>query len=105
MAMELEFSFDDIKPSALRRMLTQAVRLEANRSQPLHKRKSKEQLAVDDDDATEEADDEMEKLADLSEEKKGKAAGVPLTDEDMSDEAMDELTPPKKTPKKAAKKA
>lgn len=105
MAIELEFSFDDIKPSALRRMLTQAVRLESNRSKPLHQRKSKAELEIEDDDATEESDEEMEKLANLSEEKKGKAADVPLADEDMSDEAMEELTPPKKAAKKPGKKA
>jgi hypothetical protein len=97
MGIELEFSIDDIKPAALRRMLTQAIRTEGNRSKPLHKRKSKEELEVEDDDATEEADDEMDKLADLSEEQKGKASDVPMEDEDMSDEAMDEL--PVKEPK------
>ena len=102
--MELEFSMSDLKPDAVRRMLTQAIRAESNRSQPMHKRKSKEELAVDNDDATEEADEEMEKLADLSEEKKGKATDVAMDDEDMSDEAMDEITPPKKSPVKGKKK-
>lgn len=105
MSLEFELTFDDIKPSTLKRMLAQAVRTEKNRSLPLHKRKSKEELVSEDDDATEESDAEMDKLADLSEEKKGKAADVALTDEDMSDEAMEELTPPKKAPKKPGKKA
>ena len=102
MALELEFDFDDLKPAALRRMLTQAIRTEENRSKPLHKRKSKEELEPKDDDASEEADEEMDKLAALSAEKKGEASDVPMEDEDMSDEAMDEL-PPQKKPKKTTK--
>lgn len=104
MALELEFSFDDIKPAALRRMLTQAIRTEGNRSKPLHKRKPESELEPDDDEATEESDDENDKLVELSEEQKGKAADVPMNDEDMSDEAMDKLPAQKDKTKAKAKK-
>lgn len=97
----MEFSLDDLKTSAVRRMLMQAIRTDKNRSLPMHKRKGKEELASDEDEVTEEQDEEMEKLAELSEEKKGKALPVAMDDEDMSEEAMDELKPPKK---KASKK-
>jgi hypothetical protein len=43
-------------------------------------------------------------LADLSEEQKGKASDVPMEDEDLSDEAMDELPVKKGKPFKGKKK-
>lgn len=105
MPLELEFSFDDIKPAALRRMLTQAIRTEGNRSKPMHKRKPEAELEVEEDEATEESDDENDKLVDLSEEQKGKASDVPMGDEDLSDEAMDKLPVAKDKAKPKGKKA
>lgn len=98
--MELEFDLTDLTNSAVRRMLRQAISSQKNRSLPLHKRKAEDD--VETDDATEEAEEENEKLADLAEESKGKAAPVEMDDEDMSDEAMEKLEPPKKKAKKKA---
>lgn len=98
--MELEFDLTDLKDSAVRRMLRQAISAQKNRSLPLHKRKPESETEVD--DATEEAEEENEKLADLAEESNGKAAPVEMDDEDMSDEAMEKLEPPKKKAKKKA---
>lgn len=99
--MELEFDLTDLKDSAVRRMLRQAISAQKNRSLPLHKRKKEDEIE-DVDDATEEAEEENEKLADLAEESNGKAAPVEMDDEDMSDEAMEKLEPPKKKAKKKA---
>lgn len=100
--MELEFDLSDLKEGAVRRMLRQAIMKEKNRSLPMHKRKPDSELDQDDDEATEESEAEGEKLAALHEDQKGKAAPVAMDDEDMSDEAMDALAPPK--PKAKAKK-
>lgn len=99
--MDFEFDLTDLKDSAVRRMLRQAISTQKNRSLPMHKRKPEDE--VDEvDDATEEAEEENEKLADLAEESKGKPAPVEMDDEDMSDEAMEKLEPPKKKAKKKA---
>jgi hypothetical protein len=101
--MEMEFDLSDLKEGAVRRMLRQAIMREKNRSLPMHKRKPESEIKEsDDDEATEETEVEGEKLAALHEDQKGKAAPVEMDDEDMSDEAMDALTPPK--PKAKAKK-
>lgn len=101
--MEMEFDLTDLKDSAVRRMLRQAILREKNRSLPMHKRKSEEELdEPEEDDATEESEIEGEKLAALHEDQKGKAAPVEMDDEDMSDEAMEKLEPPKKKAKKKA---
>lgn len=99
--MELEFDLTDLKDSAVRRMLRQAISKEKNRSLPMHKRKP-EGEAAEVDDATDEAEEENNKLADLAEEGKGKPAPVEMDDEDMSDEAIETLEPPKKKAKKKA---
>jgi hypothetical protein len=99
--MEFEFDLTDLKDSAVRRMLRHAISKEKNRSLPMHKRKPDGKLD-EVDDATEEAEEENEKLADLAEEGKGKPAPVEMDDEDMSDEAMETLEPPKKKAKKKA---
>jgi hypothetical protein len=95
--------FKKFTKSALVDMLEDAIATEKERSLPLHKRGQK--TAVEKDDATEEADEEREKLADLAEESKGAASPVEMDDEDMSDEAMEKLEPPAKVKKKAPKKA
>lgn len=96
--MEMEFDLTDLKDSAVRRMLRQAISSQKKRSLPLHKRK--EEVDSELDDATDEAEEENEKLADLAEEKKGTPPSVEMDDEDMADEAMEKLEPPKKKAKK-----
>jgi hypothetical protein len=100
--MELEFDLTDLKDSAVRRMLRHAISTQKNRSLPMHKRKEDLKVESEVDDATDEAEEESEKLADLAEEGKGKAAPVEMDDEDMADEAIDKLEPPKKKAKKKA---
>jgi hypothetical protein len=82
-------------------MLEDAVIAEKKRSLPLHKRGK--DAPAEKDEATEEADEEREKLADLAEEQHGSPAPVEMDDEDMSDEAMDEIKS-KAAPKPKAKK-
>jgi hypothetical protein len=98
--MELEIDLNDLKDSAVRRMLMKAIRSEVNRSKPMHQRKDEKSLEPKEDEATEDADDEMDDLVKLSEDQKGKATPVPMDDEDMSDESMDKMEPPKKGKKK-----
>lgn len=96
--------FKKFTKSALVEMLEDAIMTEKERSLPMHKRGQKP--AVEKDDATEEADEEREKLADLAEEKKGSPAPVEMDDEDMSEEAMESIeskVADKKAPKKKAK--
>ena len=92
--------FGKFTKSALIEMLEDAVFAEKERSLPMHKRGKTER--PEKDEATEEADEEREKLADLAEEKKGSPAPVEMDDEDMSDEAMDEIE--SKVAKKGDKK-
>ena len=92
--------FKKFTKSALVDMLEDAILAEKERSKPLHKRGMESK--VEKDEVTEEADEEMEKLADLAEEKHGKPAPVELDDEDMSDEAMEKIE--SKVKKPAAKK-
>ena len=96
--------FKKFTKSALIEMLEDAVMSEKERSLPIHKRGKKEK--AEKDEATEEADEEREKLADLAEEQHGSPAPVEMDDEDMSDEAMEEIESkiPKPAPKKKAKK-
>lgn len=101
--MEIEFDLSDLKENAVRRMLRQAILREQNRSLPMHKRKSEKELDdVAKDEATEESETEGAKTVALNEQQKGAPAPVEMDDEDMSDEAMDKLTPPKKAKKKKA---
>jgi len=92
--------FSAFTKSALVDMLEQAVTVERDRALPMHKRGKK---STEKDEATEDADEERKKLADLAEEQKGSPAPVEMDDEDMSDEAMEEIesrAPKKKTAKK-----
>lgn len=101
--MELEIEIGDLKESAVRRLLLKAIRCEMNRSKPMHQRKGEKEIeAEDSDEATDDLDAELEDLANLSEEKRGKAAPIAMDDEDMSDEAIDKIAPPKPA-KKAPK--
>lgn len=93
--------FKKFTKSALVEMLEDAILAEKERSLPMHKRGQKDK--VEKDEATEEADEEMEKLADLAEETHGKPEPVEMDDEDMSDEAMEKIESKAKKP--AAKKA
>lgn len=99
--MEWKIDLSDLKESAVRRMLREAITTEHDRSLPLHRRGKKPLEVEDEDDATEEADEENEKLVSLSQEH-GKPADIPMTNEDVSEEASEKLEPPKKP---AAKKA
>lgn len=82
--------FEHFTKSALVAMLEDAVSTERERSKPMHKRSAGDE-PEEKDDATEEADEEREKLADLAEETHGKPEPVEMDEEDMSDEAMDGL--------------
>lgn len=99
--MEWKIDLSDLKESAVRRMLRDAISTEHERSLPLHKRGKKPLEVEADDEATEEADEENEKLVSLAEER-GQPKELPITNEDVSEEAGDKLAPPKKP---AAKKA
>lgn len=90
--------FSAFTKSALVEMMEQAVMTEQERMLPMHKRGKKDR--GDKDDATEDADEEREKLADLAEEQSGSPAPVEMSDEDMSDEAMEEIE--SRMPKKKA---
>lgn len=92
--------FKKFTKSALIEMLEDAVMAEKERSLPMHKRGQKEK--TEKDDATEEADEEREKLADLAEEHRGSPNPVEMDDEDMSDEAMEKIE--SKVAKKPEKK-
>lgn len=98
--MEWNIDLSDIKESAVRRMLREAISTEKSRSLPLHKRSKQKLEVAAEDEATEDSDDENEKLVGLAEEH-GKPADIPMTNEDVSEEARDKLEPPKKI---AAKK-
>lgn len=87
----------DLKDSCVRRLLEEAVLKDSERSLPMHKR-GKDR--PEKDDATEESDDENDKLVALDRER-GEPNDVELDDEDMSDEAMEDL---KKVSAKSKKK-
>jgi signal transduction histidine kinase len=57
----------------------------------------------EEDEATEEADEEREKLADLAEEQHGSPAPVEMDDEDLSDEAMEKIESKAEKPKSKRK--
>ena len=88
--------FKKFTKSALVEMLEDAIIAEKDRSLPMHKRGLKDK--AEKDEATEEADEEMGKLADLAEETRGKPAPVEMDDEDMSDEAMEKIESKVKKP-------
>jgi hypothetical protein len=94
--MEWNIDLADLKESAVRRMLREAISTEQNRSLPLHKRNKKPLEVEAEDEATEDADDENEKLVELASEH-GAPKDIPVTKEDISEEAGDKLEPPKKT--------
>jgi hypothetical protein len=81
--------FKKFTKMALVEMLEDAIMAEKDRSLPMHKRGQKDK--VEKDQATEEADEEREDLADLVEEKRGKPTPVEMDEEDLSDEAMDKI--------------
>ena len=72
----------------LRDAIEEAIHKDLERQRPRHERKGEMRKKTEDD---EDADDEMEKLADLAEETKGSSSDVPLGDEDLSDDAMYDL--------------
>lgn len=76
----------DIKESAMRRIFTEMVRREAMRKKQASKRPPEMQKEME-----EEADEESSKLAKLHEDGKGKSNKIPVTDEDLSDEAAEEV--------------
>ena len=100
--MSIILGLDDIKPSSYKRIVQDMIYRETERSKPLHKRKKGER-DDDEDDATAEADEENDKLVALDRER-GEPNDVELDDEDMSEEAMSELTSMAKSKKKTAKK-
>lgn len=83
--MELEFDLSDFKEAAVRRMLASALKREAGRKKPYHKRDPEIQKEIEDEE-----DDEDESMAEL-ESSKGEANPLPVTEEDMSEETADNL--------------
>lgn len=98
--MEWEIDLTDLKDSAVRRMLREAIAKEKDRSLPMHKRGEKKQIEVD--DASEEMEEESEKLAELAAEK-GEPKEIPMTGEDVSEETSEKLAAQKKNAKKLGK--
>lgn len=84
----MRLSLDRITRAGLKEMLEEALMREARRSKPRHRR---DEESREKDGADEEQDEEMEKLADLAEEQKGSPSPVEMDDEDMSDEAMEDI--------------
>lgn len=93
--MEWNIDLSDLKDSAVRRMLREAISTEKNRSLPLHRRNKKPLEVEAEDEATEDAEDENDKLVELASEQ-GEPKDIPVTNEDISEEAGDKLEPPKK---------
>ncbi len=101
----MRLSLDKITKTGLREMLEDALMRERDRSKPRHQRDGEK---TEKDDIDKEADDEMEKLADLHEEHTGSSKDVELDDEDMADDSLTELNEEsdkakKKKPKKKTK--
>lgn len=96
-------AFKKFTKSALVEMLEDAVMAEHKRSLPSHKRG--EAAEYDKDEEDEEADEEREKTADLVEETRGKPNPVEMSDEDMSDAAMDKIKQRAKSTSKKTKDA
>ncbi len=94
--MDFEFDLSDLKESAVRRMLMSALKRDGQRSKPSHKRDEDVQKEIEEED-----DEENSKLADLHSSSKGEASPIPVTEEDLSDDAAEEM---KKKPAKGAKK-
>lgn len=87
--MELEIDLSDLKESAVRRMLREAISREKTRSLPAHKRgKPAESEAESEED--DDSDEEHSKIADLAAEK-GEPKPIPMTDEDMSEGSVEPL--------------
>jgi len=85
----MRLGLKQITREGLMNIIEDMVEKELERSKPVHKRGKKEKSEKD--DATEEQDEESQKTADLNEEMRGKPNPVEMDDEDMSEEAMDEL--------------
>jgi len=101
--MEWNIDLADLKESAVRRMLREAITTHKNSSLPMHKRgKKQDELEVEDHNADSE-DEENEKLTELASEK-GEPAEIPMTNEDISEEAGEKLMPPKKMAAKSVVK-
>tara|TARA_Y100001973_G_scaffold94216_1_gene145992 strand:- start:403 stop:708 length:306 start_codon:yes stop_codon:yes gene_type:complete len=101
----MRLSLDKITKTGLREMLEDALMRERDRSKPRHKRDGEKQ---EKDEIDQEADEEMEKLADLHEEHTGASKDVELDDEDMADDSLTDLNEEsdkakKKKPKKKTK--
>lgn len=95
--LKFEFEIDpkEITHKGLQRMLRTALAQMSERSKPLHQRKEVEVEEQDDD--TEEADRENDKLVELHQQR-GKPADIPTTDEDFNESVADKL--PKRKPGK-----
>lgn len=98
---------DQLRPSAVKQLLVEALQREADRQLPMHRRGKEEG-----GDKGEEPE-ENDKLIDMVEETKGKPAGIPVTKDDLSkhsrepmeDSGMFEDDEPVKEEKPAAKSA
>lgn len=84
--------WSDIKPSARERLLRSALHKEMNRSKPLHQRDKEEDEEEEEyeDSGIGEHDEENDALVNLHNEK-GKPKSIPVTEEDLSDDAIETL--------------
>jgi hypothetical protein len=94
MSFEIHITLAEDREAA--RMMQEAMRTELERQKPRHKQSKKIRDEMDDV-----ADAESAATSSLNMDKKGAPPPIPVTDEDVSEEAAPSL--PKKTPAKKAK--
>lgn len=95
-------SIDDFKPSAVKRMLVEALRREAIRTLPAHRRSKAAETIMGVEDDENDASKENDKKVDLVAETKGAPRDIPVTKEDVSRVARDSLTNKQKLPEAKA---
>ncbi len=98
--MEIEIRLTHMQPHEARNSMREAIAKEKNRSLPMHRRKAAVE-AADHDYDTEDAEEENDKLVELASEN-GEPSEIPMTDEDMSEDAVKPLL--KQKAKKSASK-
>jgi hypothetical protein len=95
-------SIDQIKPSAVKQMLVDALRREARRSLPAHRRSEAAKSVLGEEDDENDVSKENDKKVDLVEETKGKARDIPVSKNDLSRTAREALTDKRTLPKAEA---
>lgn len=85
-------TLDQLKPSAVKQMLMDALRREHRRSMPAHRRSEAAKAVLGEDDDENDASKENDKKVELAEETKGKPRDIPVTKNDLSRTAREALT-------------